>query len=72
MLAEKSLVDILHERVSAQDLQLPVFHHVALKLMHVLAKEDYSIAQVAQMIIAAHACGAGHHVDAALEHSGTL
>jgi HD-like signal output (HDOD) protein len=28
-----------------------VFHHVALKLMHVLAKEDYSIAQVAQMII---------------------
>jgi HD-like signal output (HDOD) protein len=32
-------------------LQLPVFHHVALKLMHILAKEDYSIAQVAQIII---------------------
>ena len=41
MPAEKSLVDILHERVSAETLQLPVFHHVALKLMHILAKEDY-------------------------------
>src|SRR5438128_6819599 len=51
MLAEKSLVDIVHERVSSKTLQLPVFHHVALKLMHVLAKEGYSIAQVAQMII---------------------
>jgi len=51
MLAEKSLVDIIHERVSSNTLQLPVFHHVALKLMNVLAKEDYSIAQVAQMIM---------------------
>ena len=50
MLAEKSLVDSIHERVSSKALQLPVFHHVALKLMNVLAKEDYSIAQVAQMI----------------------
>jgi HD-like signal output (HDOD) protein len=50
MLAEKSLVDIIHERVSSKAPQLPVFHHVALKLMNVLAKEDYSIAQVAQMI----------------------
>jgi HD-like signal output (HDOD) protein len=50
MLAEKSLVDSIHERVSAKALQLPVFHHVALKLTNVLAKEDYSIAQVAQMI----------------------
>src|ERR1043166_4496764 len=51
MLAEKSLVDMIHERVSSQGLQLPVCHHVALKLMHVLAQEDYSIAQVAQMIM---------------------
>jgi HD-like signal output (HDOD) protein len=51
MLAEKSLVGIIHERVSSQALQLPVFHHVALKLMNVLAKEDYSITQVAQMIL---------------------
>jgi pimeloyl-ACP methyl ester carboxylesterase len=33
MLAEKSLVDIIHERVSSQALQLPVFPHVALKLI---------------------------------------
>ncbi len=51
MPAEKSLVDIIHERVSAETLQLPVFHHVALKLMNILAKEDYSIAQVAQIIV---------------------
>ena len=51
MLAEKSLVEIIHERLSSKTLQLPVFHHVALKLMKVLAQEDYSIAQVAQMII---------------------
>src|SRR5262245_50127152 len=51
MLAEKSLVDILHERVSSKALQLPVFHPVALKLMNVLAQDDYSITQVAQMII---------------------
>src|SRR5215831_4360729 len=51
MLPEKSLVEIIHERVSSKALQLPVFHHVALKLMNVLAKEGYSIAQVAQMII---------------------
>jgi len=51
MLAENALVDLIHERVSSKALQLPVFHHVALKLMDVLAKEDYSIAQVAQMIL---------------------
>jgi HD-like signal output (HDOD) protein len=51
MLAEKLLVDMIHERLSSRALQLPVFHHVALKLMHVVAQEDYSIAQVAQMII---------------------
>jgi HD-like signal output (HDOD) protein len=51
MPAEQSLIEIIHARVSAETLQLPVFHHVALKLMHILAKEDYSIAQVAQIII---------------------
>ena len=51
MLTEQSLVDIMHERISSQTLQLPVFHPVALKLMNILAKEDYSITQVAQMII---------------------
>ena len=50
MLAEKLLVDMIHDRLSSRTLQLPVFHHVALKLMNVVAQEDYSIAQVAQMI----------------------
>ena len=51
MLAEKSLVEIIHAHANSKPLQLPVFHPVALKLMNVLANEDYSIAQVAQMII---------------------
>src|SRR5919205_6888 len=51
MLAEKSLVDIIHERISSDAMQLPVFHHVALKLLNLLSKEDFSIAQVAQMIM---------------------
>jgi HD-like signal output (HDOD) protein len=51
MLAEKLLVDMIPERLSSMVLQLPVCHHVALKLMNVLEQEDYSIAQVAQMII---------------------
>jgi putative nucleotidyltransferase with HDIG domain len=32
-------------------MQLPVFHHVALKLLNLLSKEDFSIGQVAHMII---------------------
>lgn len=51
MFAEKSLGDIIHERVSSNTLQLPVFHHVALKLIHILSKEDFRIAQVAQMVM---------------------
>src|SRR5215813_6181920 len=51
MLAEKSLVDMIYERTSSDAMQLPVFHHVALKLLNLLSKEDFSIAQVAHMIM---------------------
>ena len=51
MLAEKALIDSIQVCVSSKAPQLPVFHPVALKLMSALAKEDYSIAQVAQMVI---------------------
>lgn len=50
MVPGKSLVDIIQERIHADTVQLPVFHHVALKLLNVLSKEDFSIGQVAQMI----------------------
>jgi HD-like signal output (HDOD) protein len=49
--AEKSLVDIIHERVSSNTLQLPVFHHLALKHMHHLDKEHFNIAQMADMVM---------------------
>ncbi|MGE3541644.1 MAG: HDOD domain-containing protein [Candidatus Tectimicrobiota bacterium] len=50
MVPTKSLVEIIHERIHADAVQLPVFHHVALRLLNILSKEDFSIAQVAQMI----------------------
>ena len=46
----KSLIDIIHERIHADAVQLPVFHHVALRLLNILSKEDFSIGQVAQII----------------------
>jgi len=51
MFAGKSLVDVIHERISSDPIPLPVFHHVALKLLNILSKEDFSIAQVAQMVM---------------------
>lgn len=50
MVSGKSLVDIIHERMHTDAVQLPVFHHVALKLLNVMSKEDFSIGQVVQMI----------------------
>ena len=51
MLDGKSLIDITHERISSDAMQLPVFHHVALKLLNLLSKEDFSIGQVAHIIM---------------------
>lgn len=50
MIPEKSLVEIIHERIHTDAVQLPVFHHVALKLLNILSKEDFSMGQVAQII----------------------
>jgi HD-like signal output (HDOD) protein len=43
-------MDIIHERVQSDALQLPVFHHVALKLLGLLSKDDFNITQVAHLI----------------------
>ncbi len=46
-----SLVEKIREQVASDQLQLPVFHHVALRLQHLLAKEDFNINQVAALIM---------------------
>jgi putative nucleotidyltransferase with HDIG domain len=46
-----SLVDIIHEYLVSEELQLPVFHHVALRLQDMLAKDDYNLQQVATLIM---------------------
>lgn len=50
MLAEKSLVDVINERISSNELQLPVFHQTALKLQELLQRDDASIGQIARLI----------------------
>lgn len=48
----KSLVEFIDEYLSANTLELPVFHSVALKLQQLLAKGDYSIDEVMELIVA--------------------
>lgn len=52
MLAERSLVDVIHERIRSNELQLPVFHQAALKLQDLLQRDDTSIGQIARVITA--------------------
>lgn len=47
---EKSLVEIVEEALDQEDIELPVFDQVALKLQQLLAKDDYSLAEVAKII----------------------
>lgn len=48
----KSLVEFIDEYLSANTLELPVFHSVALKLQQLMAKGDYSIDEVMELIVA--------------------
>lgn len=46
-----SLVDIIHEHLVSEELHLPVFHHVALRLQDMLGKDDYNLQQVAALVM---------------------
>src|SRR6266568_1504890 len=48
----KSLVSVINEFLANSSQEIPVFHMVALKLQQVLAKKDYSISEVTQLIVA--------------------
>ncbi len=48
----KSLVDFITDYLSSNTLELPVFHSVALRLQQMLARGNYSIDEVMQLIVA--------------------
>jgi HD-like signal output (HDOD) protein len=50
MTENKSLVDILKERLASGELSVPVFHAVAAKLQQVLSRPDFTIEEVHQLI----------------------
>lgn len=52
MTEKKSIVDIISEHLGNNTLNVPVFHTVALKLQQVLSRPDFTIDDVAQLIIA--------------------
>jgi HD-like signal output (HDOD) protein len=47
---EKSLIDLVEDRLDRKDLDLPIFNQVALKLQQQITKGDYSLADIAKII----------------------
>ncbi|MBT0666064.1 HDOD domain-containing protein [Geobacter pelophilus] len=52
MTSKKSIVETISEHLSRNTLDVPVFHAVALKLQQVLAKPDYTLEEISQLIVA--------------------
>ena len=50
MTEQTSIVEVVKERLASGSLSVPVFHAVALRLQQVLARPDYSIEEVHQLI----------------------
>lgn len=48
----KPLIDIITEKLESNTLELPVFHTTAIKLQKVLGQPDFTIEQVANLIVA--------------------
>ncbi|HUT72058.1 MAG TPA: HDOD domain-containing protein [Desulfatiglandales bacterium] len=47
---EKSLIDLIEEKLEREDVDLPIFNQVALKLQQQLTRGDYSLADIAKII----------------------
>lgn len=52
MTEKRSIVEVISEHLSGNNLDVPVFHTVALKLQQVLSRPDFTHDDVAQLIIA--------------------
>jgi HD-like signal output (HDOD) protein len=50
MSEERSIVEVIRQKLEAGSLSVPVFHAVALRLQQVLARPDYSIEELHQLI----------------------
>jgi HD-like signal output (HDOD) protein len=46
----RSIVDVLNEALASSNLDVPVFHSVALRLQQTLSRPDFTIEQIEQMI----------------------
>ncbi len=47
---EKSLIDLVEDRLDRKDFDPPIFNQVALKLQQLITKGDYSLADIAKII----------------------
>ncbi|GAM10125.1 putative protein [Geobacter sp. OR-1] len=52
MTKKQSIVEIINAHLSSNTLDVPVFHAVALKLQQVLAKPDFKLEEISQLIVA--------------------
>jgi putative nucleotidyltransferase with HDIG domain len=52
MSESRSIVEVINDYLSTNTLDVPVFHGVAIKLQQVLARPDFTIEEVSQLIIA--------------------
>ncbi|PLX85687.1 MAG: phosphohydrolase [Desulfuromonas sp.] len=50
MTQSKSLMDIFEERLVSEQLNLPIFHRVALELQQMVARDDFDIEQATRLI----------------------
>jgi putative nucleotidyltransferase with HDIG domain len=47
---EKSMADLIEERIDRGGIELPVFHRIALKIQSLLSKDDYNTKDIAKLI----------------------
>jgi HD-like signal output (HDOD) protein len=47
---EKSIAEVIEERIAQGGIELPVFHPVAVKIQALLSKEDYNTTDIAKLI----------------------
>lgn len=49
-MVEKSLIELIEETLDREEIELPIFNQVALKLQQQLTRGDYSLAEIAKII----------------------
>ena len=47
---EKSILELIKERLDGREIDLPIFDSLAVKLQHILSSENYDVEKVSQII----------------------